>query len=85
MHGHRLDEALRDEDGDGLAREGARDAEAVGEDGDGDHLVLGHLGEELVVGGLSSSNGEGGETYVSGEALEDVPTTTSTGVTLKEK
>jgi hypothetical protein len=39
-------------DGDGLAREGAGDAEAVAEDGDGDHLVLGHLGHELVVGGL---------------------------------
>ena len=42
----------REEDGDGLAREGAGDAEAVAEDGDGDHLVLGHLGHELVVGGL---------------------------------
>lgn len=52
MNGHRLDHALGDQDGDCLAGEGAGEAETVAQDGDGDHLVLGHLGHELVIGGL---------------------------------
>lgn len=49
---NRPDRALVDEVADGRAREGAVDAEAVGEDRGGDHLVLGDLLDELVVGGL---------------------------------
>lgn len=52
MHRHRADETLRDENLDRLPRERARDAKAVAEDRDGDHLVLRHLREELVVRGL---------------------------------
>ena len=48
----RLDQTLRQKDGDTLAREGARDAKAIAQDGNSNHLVLRHLGEELVVRGL---------------------------------
>lgn len=47
-----LDQTLRQQDGDALAREGARDAKAVAQDGDSNHLVLRHFREELVVRGL---------------------------------
>ena len=49
----RPDRALVDEVADRGARERAVDAEAVGEDRGGDHLVLGDLLDELVVGGLT--------------------------------
>lgn len=48
----RPDRALVDEVADRRAREAPVDAEAVGEDRGGDHLVLGDLLDELVVGGL---------------------------------
>ena len=52
MGNERLDQALRLENGNALTSEGAGDAKAVAEHSRGNHLVLGHLGEELVVRGL---------------------------------
>ena len=52
VHNERLDHALRQEDGDTLAGKGAGDAKAVAEDGHGDHLVLRHFRQKLIVRGL---------------------------------
>jgi len=46
------DEATRHQVLDGPPSKGAIDPQALGEDGGGDLLVLGHLREQLVVGGL---------------------------------
>lgn len=48
----RPDRTLVDQVADRGARERAVDAEAVRQDRGGDHLVLGDLLDELVVGGL---------------------------------
>lgn len=56
MEDERLDQTLRQQDGDALAREGARDAKTVAQDGNGNHLVLRHFREELVIRGLLVSS-----------------------------
>ena len=56
MEDERLDQTLRQQDGDALAREGARDAKTVAQDGNGNHLVLRHFREELVIRGLLLSS-----------------------------
>jgi hypothetical protein len=43
------------------ARPAAAHPQAVAQDGGRDHLVLGHLGDELVVGGLEGARGRGGQ------------------------
>ena len=59
MEDERLDQTLRQQDGDALARERARDAKTVAQDGNGDHLVLRHFREELIVRGLLSLSTRG--------------------------
>lgn len=46
------DQILRDKFPDGFPRERAVDLELLGDNGGGDELLLGHVGQHLLVGGL---------------------------------
>merc|ERR1719183_1245231 len=50
--GDGTDGSLGHQGSDGLAGKGAVNPQAIAQDGGGDHLVLGDLVEDLVVGGL---------------------------------